>query len=161
MKEKVKKVLKEYFKLAAYTFVSFCVLCFSVGADEKEFIKAFEIFENTFKVTSLLKLTAVVLVIIGIISSVKSLSHEIDINEVSERSIVFFLEIIVNSFYSFVVGICSFLFFYIAFCLYNKLNINSDFILSSTILFFLVGGAEAIFFKILIKNRKSTLLSKY
>lgn len=159
MKEKVKNVSKEYFKLAAYAFVSFCVLCFSVGSDEKEFIKAFEIFENTFKVSSLLKLTGVVLVIIGIISSAKSLIHEIDINEISERSIVFFLEIIVNSFYSFVVGISSFLFFYIAFCLYNKFNINVDFILSSSLLFFLVGGAEAIFLKILVKNKKNTFLS--
>lgn len=157
MKAKFKLVVKQYFKLAAYILVSLSVFAISIGNDEKELLRAFDIFESTFSAKKLFVFIVVILVIIGLIASIKSMMSEIDIEKFSEKATIFFLEILANTFYSFVVGISSFLFFYLAFCMYMNIKIPVGYILSMTIIFYLTAGAEAIFFKSLVAKQKKKL----
>lgn len=155
-----KDTLYEILKFIVYTLITVSVFALSIGGSEKELISNFEITTGFFSKTTFLWFSAVIFVLAGLLSIIKTIVDDKSkkLDQPIEFCIKWLISIWGNFYYAFVVGLLSYFIYYIIFINFYHQSLigtpNYISLIKSVWGILILGGAECIAIKVFLKRKK-------
>lgn len=155
----LKDTLYEILKFSVYVLITVSVFSLSIGSNEKELVKNFEITTSFFSQSTFVQFSLVVIFLMGLLAFARTVTDDgkKNLNRPFEFCIKWLISIWGNFYYAFVIGLLSCFIYYLIFiALYSKNLINTPqyiYLITSVLVIFIVGGAECIAIKVFLKRK--------